>query len=189
MRKPEIAFELFRRVDGFGFATEAGRAVVGVAAATGRGRLWSTVRAWNQPSLRVLEKLGFVRTPRVDADPDRGDTLWLTHDLGAHRWTRPSRGAQTGSRHFNLKIETPSSETLLPVAGISPRGVTNGAIPEIIFRTGCTRHSQAEEFGESTIGKRRYKRAAECASLLSACALAPGIATSASRPRRRYVSR
>lgn len=79
--EPEIAFELFRREHGLGYATEAGDAVVAAAVTTGRSRLWSTVRAWNQPSLRVLEKLGFVRTPRVDADQRRGDLLWLTRDL------------------------------------------------------------------------------------------------------------
>ena len=55
MDEPEIAYELFRRVHGHGYATEAGRAVAGAAAATGRKRLWSTVGSWNAPSLRVLE--------------------------------------------------------------------------------------------------------------------------------------
>jgi RimJ/RimL family protein N-acetyltransferase len=79
--EPEVAFELFRREHGLGYATEAGEVVVAAAAATGRSRLWASVRTLNQPSLRVLEKLGFVLTPRVDADPLRGDLLWLTRDL------------------------------------------------------------------------------------------------------------
>ena len=41
--EPEIAYELFRRVHGHGYATEAARAVVEAAVATGRKRLWSTV--------------------------------------------------------------------------------------------------------------------------------------------------
>jgi RimJ/RimL family protein N-acetyltransferase len=79
--EPEIAYELFRRVHGQGYATEAARAVVGAAVATGRKRLWSTVRSWNAPSLRVLEKLGFRRD---HADPDhdgRGELVWLTRTL------------------------------------------------------------------------------------------------------------
>ena len=44
--EPEIAFELFCRVHGSGYATEAGEAVVAAAIQSGRVRLWSTVRAW-----------------------------------------------------------------------------------------------------------------------------------------------
>jgi RimJ/RimL family protein N-acetyltransferase len=95
--EPEIAFELFLRVHGLGFATEAGRAVVAAAAATGRSRLWSTVRAWNQLSLRVLEKLGFVRTPRVDADQIVA-TRCGSPKTWAHHWTRPSRRAELPRR-------------------------------------------------------------------------------------------
>lgn len=78
--EPEIAYELFRRVHGHGYATEAARAVLGAAIATGRTRLWSTVRAWNAPSLRVLEKLGF-ECEHVAPDDGRGDVVWLTRTL------------------------------------------------------------------------------------------------------------
>jgi RimJ/RimL family protein N-acetyltransferase len=79
--EPEIAYELFRCVHGHGYATEAARAVVEAAAATGRKRLWSTVGSWNAPSLRVLEKLGFHRD-HVDPDHDgRGELIWLTRTL------------------------------------------------------------------------------------------------------------
>ena len=79
--EPEIAYELFRRVHGHGYATEAARAVVEAAVATGRKRLWSTVGSWNAPSLRVLEKLGFHRD-HVDPDFDgRGELIWLTRAL------------------------------------------------------------------------------------------------------------
>ena len=81
--QPEIAFELFRRAHGHGYATEAGEAIVAAAAETGRARLWSTVRAWNQPSLRVLEKLGFVQSGQVTHDAERGDLVWLARDLAS----------------------------------------------------------------------------------------------------------
>ncbi|KUN61360.1 GCN5 family acetyltransferase [Streptomyces canus] len=77
--EPEIAYELFRRVHGQGYATEAASAVLEAAIATGRRRLWSTVRPWNAPSFRVLEKLGFQRH-HVSAD-DRGELVWLTRSL------------------------------------------------------------------------------------------------------------
>jgi RimJ/RimL family protein N-acetyltransferase len=49
------------------------------AVATGRKRLWSTVRTWNTPSFRVLEKLGFERD-HASAD-DGGELVWLTRSL------------------------------------------------------------------------------------------------------------
>jgi len=77
--EPEIAYELLRRTHGRGYATEAARAVLDAAIATGRKRLWSTVGAWNTPSFRVLEKLGFERD-HVSAD-DSGEVVWLTRSL------------------------------------------------------------------------------------------------------------
>ena len=77
--EPEIAYELFRRAHGLGYATEAARAVLDAAIATGRERLWSTVRTWNTPSFRVLDKLGFERD-HVSTD-DRGEIVWLTRTL------------------------------------------------------------------------------------------------------------
>lgn len=49
MEEPEIAYEFARSVHGNGYATEAARIVVAEAAASGRSRLWATVRAWNTP--------------------------------------------------------------------------------------------------------------------------------------------
>ncbi len=77
--EPELAYELLQRFHGHGYATEAARALVAAAVATGRRRLWSTVRAWNAPSLRVLDKLGFRRDHTV-AD-DAGDIVYLVRDL------------------------------------------------------------------------------------------------------------
>ena len=71
-----LALVLVRR----GRPGEAARAVLGAAIATGRERLWSTVRAWNTPSLRVLEKLGFERD-HVAPDDGKGEVVWLTRTL------------------------------------------------------------------------------------------------------------
>ncbi|WP_405696724.1 GNAT family N-acetyltransferase [Streptomyces sp. NBC_01185] len=79
VEEPEIAYELFRRVHGCGYATEAARAVLDAAAATGRKRLWATVGTWNTPSLRVLEKLGFERD-HVSTE-ENGEVAWLTRSL------------------------------------------------------------------------------------------------------------
>jgi RimJ/RimL family protein N-acetyltransferase len=79
--EPEIAYELARRTHGHGYATEAARIVVAEAAATGRSRLWATVREWNTLSFRVLEKVGFHDSGRITPDPDRGDSIWMTMDL------------------------------------------------------------------------------------------------------------
>lgn len=81
--EPEIAYQLCRRVHGNGYATEAACAIVRAAAATGRPRIWSTVRAWNAASLRVLEKLGFGRD-HVSMD-GRGELVWLRCELAKQR--------------------------------------------------------------------------------------------------------
>ena len=78
VEEPEIAYELYRRVHGQGYATEAARVVVEAAGATGRTRLWSTVGPWNVAALRVQEKLGFERTGVVGED---GTFVWLTRTL------------------------------------------------------------------------------------------------------------
>ncbi|MCD2441402.1 GNAT family N-acetyltransferase [Agromyces sp. SYSU K20354] len=79
IEEPEIAYELLRRAHGNGYATEAAAAIVDAARATGRKRLWSTVRTWNTPSFRVLEKIGF-RRDHTTTD-DRGDIVWNVLDL------------------------------------------------------------------------------------------------------------
>jgi RimJ/RimL family protein N-acetyltransferase len=78
--EPELAYELLRSFQGKGYATEAARAVVDAAAATGRRRLWATVRPWNRASLRVLDKIGFAPTSRVTRD-ERGELLWRDRRL------------------------------------------------------------------------------------------------------------
>lgn len=79
LEEPEIAYELFQRAHGRGYATEAAGAVLDAATATGRKRLWSTVGSWNTASLRVLEKLGFERD-HVSTE-DSGEVVWLTRSL------------------------------------------------------------------------------------------------------------
>lgn len=79
--EPELAYELLREAWHQGFATEAGRAVVDAAAATGRARLWAGVRAWNAASLRVLARLGFEPSGRVERDAERGDMITLSREL------------------------------------------------------------------------------------------------------------
>jgi RimJ/RimL family protein N-acetyltransferase len=75
LAEPEIAYELLPRAHGQGYATEAARALLDAAFATGRTRIWSTVGSWNAPSLRVLDKLGFRRDhSTTDAD---GELIWL----------------------------------------------------------------------------------------------------------------
>jgi RimJ/RimL family protein N-acetyltransferase len=78
--EPEIAYELFRHAHGLGYATEAARAVLAAAIATGRTRLWATVGSTNAPSFRVLEKLGFKRD-HVTTRDDGNEVVWLTRAL------------------------------------------------------------------------------------------------------------
>jgi len=78
--EPEIAYELLQRAHGRGYATEASRAVLDAATATGRTRLWSTVGSWNTPSIRVLEKLGFERD-HVTTKDDGDELVWFTRAL------------------------------------------------------------------------------------------------------------
>lgn len=76
--EPEIAYELLRPARGHGYATEAAGAVLDAAFATGRRRVWATVRAWNAPSLRVLEKLRF--RPDHTVTDERGEVVFLVRD-------------------------------------------------------------------------------------------------------------
>jgi RimJ/RimL family protein N-acetyltransferase len=80
--EPEIAYELLKRFHGYGYATEAAHAVMDSAFATGRNRIWSTVGAWNEPSLRVLDKLGFQR--HHESINDRGRVIYLVRHAPKH---------------------------------------------------------------------------------------------------------
>jgi RimJ/RimL family protein N-acetyltransferase len=78
LEEPEIAYELLPQAHGQGYATEAARALLEAAFATGRTRVWSTVGSWNTPSLRVLKKLGFRRDHSTTNDA--GEVIWLVRD-------------------------------------------------------------------------------------------------------------
>ncbi len=73
--EPELAYELLRAAHGRGYATEAGRAVVDWVGEAGYPRLWAGVWDWNVASRRVLEKLGFRETGRVERDAVQGSHL------------------------------------------------------------------------------------------------------------------
>jgi RimJ/RimL family protein N-acetyltransferase len=79
--EPELAYELLRAAHGHGYATEAGRAVVAWMREAGYRRLWAGVRDWNTASRRVLEKLGFRETGRVEPDAAHGDNLLTVREL------------------------------------------------------------------------------------------------------------
>lgn len=79
--EPELAYELLRAAHDFGYATEAGRAVVTWVSEAGYRRLWAGVRDWNVASRRVLEKLGFRETGRVELDAAYGDSLLTVREL------------------------------------------------------------------------------------------------------------
>jgi ribosomal-protein-alanine N-acetyltransferase len=82
--EPELAYELLRQAHGFGYATEAGGAVVTWTTEAGYERLWAGVRAWNVASRRVLEKLGFHETGQVDVDAVHGDSLLMVRWVSSH---------------------------------------------------------------------------------------------------------
>lgn len=77
--EPEIAYELLRRHQGRGYATEAALAIVDLARSAGLPRLWASVWEWNTASLRVLAKLGFTESARTETE--RGITVMTTREL------------------------------------------------------------------------------------------------------------
>lgn len=79
--QPELAYELLRRAQGFGYATEAAGAVLDWAAEAGYRRVWAGARKWNCASLRVLQKLAFVDTGQDELDADYGDSVVTTRTL------------------------------------------------------------------------------------------------------------
>lgn len=78
LEEPEIAYELLPRAQGQGYATEASAALLDAVFATGRTRIWSTVRSWNARSFRVLDKLGF-RRDHTTTDSN-GELVWMVCD-------------------------------------------------------------------------------------------------------------
>jgi RimJ/RimL family protein N-acetyltransferase len=76
--EPEIAYELFRRFHGAGYATEAAAAIAEAGFATGRTRLWATVGSWNAASLAVLDRVGFRRDHSVR--DEGGEIVYMVRD-------------------------------------------------------------------------------------------------------------
>lgn len=87
--EPELAYELLRAAHGRGYATEAALAVVTWACGAGYPRLRAGVRDWNAASRRVLQKLGFNETGRVEPDTVHGDSLLTVREC-------PGAGRRTG---------------------------------------------------------------------------------------------
>lgn len=80
----EIGYALLPEWRGRGYAIEAARGALAWAAADPRTRtLRASVAPDNEPSLRLIAKLGFVRTGE-QWDPDDG--LELVHDMGAAKF-------------------------------------------------------------------------------------------------------
>ncbi len=79
--EPGLAYELLRAAQGRGYATEAGRAVVAWAREAGYRRLQASVWDWNIASRRVLDKLGFRETGRVEPESVHGYTLLTVREL------------------------------------------------------------------------------------------------------------
>jgi RimJ/RimL family protein N-acetyltransferase len=73
---PEFGFEVRRSLQGQGFGREAATVVVAEAHRAGFSEVWATVREWNQPSLRVLSKIGFERDRIAN---DNGPLVYLRH--------------------------------------------------------------------------------------------------------------
>ncbi|WP_265523126.1 GNAT family N-acetyltransferase [Oerskovia flava] len=79
--EPELAYEFLQRFWRQGYATEASWAVLAWAQESGYRRLWATIRDWNTASRRVMTKLGFIETDRVEPDDTHGNSLFYMKDL------------------------------------------------------------------------------------------------------------
>ncbi len=73
--EPEIGYEIRRSCQGHGLATEAARAVLEDALASGISRVWATIRPHNTASLRVAAKIGMI--PRHTTPDSRGPLIYL----------------------------------------------------------------------------------------------------------------
>ena len=86
--EPELAFESLRRTRGQGHATEASRAVLSWAQASGYLQLWATVSDWNAASPRPREARVHRDRPRRAQRRPRG--------LAVHDEATGSRTLTTG---------------------------------------------------------------------------------------------
>lgn len=65
-------------------------AVLDWVRSSGYRRLWATVRDWNTASRRVLAKVGFIETDRVEREEVYGDTLFTTRRALIRLEVRPA---------------------------------------------------------------------------------------------------
>jgi RimJ/RimL family protein N-acetyltransferase len=72
-RRLEYGYRLVPEARGRGYATEAGRALLGVAAETFTGELLATIDPRNTASQAVIRKLGFTFLRQVEIDNYRDD--------------------------------------------------------------------------------------------------------------------
>ena len=79
----EFGWRLVREARGRGYATEAARAVLDIAAATFVGELLCIIDPDNTPSRRVADKLGFVFWKHATWDGDAVDLLRIS--VGARK--------------------------------------------------------------------------------------------------------
>lgn len=82
LRYPDIACAFLPEAEGKGYATEAARGILAVAATLHLDHLLAIALPTNRKSIRVLEKLGFTAAGVVE-DPRDGATL------SAFEWTAP----------------------------------------------------------------------------------------------------
>ena len=75
---PEFGFEVRYVFQHQGHGISLAAAVVAEAHRAGFVRVWATVRPRNTPSLRALDRVGFVRD-RIE-DEDRGELVYLVHE-------------------------------------------------------------------------------------------------------------
>lgn len=67
-RRLEYGYRLVPEVRGRGYATEAGAALLSFAASTFRGELLAMIDPTNEPSQRVIAKLGFTYWKQAEVD-------------------------------------------------------------------------------------------------------------------------
>jgi RimJ/RimL family protein N-acetyltransferase len=98
------------------------------AFATGRRRIWSTVRSWNGPSVRVLEKLGSNTTTA--------------------RWTvEPSWSGWCATADQPNPIRGPSCDAELVALRIEHHDVVQLAVERVLADRGRPGGNQLSRFG------------------------------------------
>ena len=75
--QPEMGWILAPEAQGKGYALEAGKAMLGWFDDNfGRRNVWALISPGNEPSMKLAEKLGFVRQPD-GTYRDKPNTFWL----------------------------------------------------------------------------------------------------------------